>query len=200
MLDRAFVKTFRSFSTLFLVVAVVTLPLHLIYSFTFRNVIATTEIHDQIRRFPNYRQVRSVGPRELRDATLASWVLTAVEIALVPLGVRAARRVIEVEDAGGVATVPDAWRTALRRGGGSSRFQRASVSGAAIGVLVAVALGWLLGSVGAVVRDPLGPDFVWLGHGVVGAVARAAAAPFALTALALARAAKADPLPAPKLY
>ena len=199
MLDRAFRAAFRSFSTLFLVVAVVTIPLHLIYSFTFRNVIATTEIHGEIERFPNYRQVRSVGPRELRDAAVGSWILAGLELALVPLGVRAVRRVIEVEDAGGVATVPDAWRTALSRRGSSARSSTQNLPAAAIGVVVALVLGFLVGRIGAVLTQPLTPDFSWLGHGAVGAIARAAAAPFALAALT-GPAAKGHPPGAPKVY
>ena len=198
MLDRAFAAAFRSFSTLFLVVAVVTIPLHLVYSFTFRNVIATTEIHGEIERFPNYRQVRSVGPRELRDAAIGSWILTGLELALVPLGVRAVRRVIEVADAGGVATVPDAWRTALSQRASPAPSSTQDLPAAAIGVVVALVVGFLLGRIGAVLVEPLTPDFSWVGHGAAGAIARAAAAPFALTAIAAL--AKGHPPPAPKVY
>lgn len=113
MLDRAFRDAFRSFSTLFVVVAIVTVPLHLAYAFTFRNVIATGEIHAQIREFPNYRQVRSVGPEQLTHSSIAFWVLTGLELALMPVAVKATRRVLEIEEHGGVATAPDAWRQAV---------------------------------------------------------------------------------------
>lgn len=188
------------FSTLFLVVAVVTVPLHVLYGFAYRNVIATREIHDQISELPNYRQVRSVGPRQLTHAERVYWALAALELALIPLGVRAARRAIEVEESGGVATIRDSWRAALTKDDRARVFAPHTLPSIAIGALTAVALGGLLEVTGSIAIEFVDVDFAWIGLGLVQALARAAAAPFILATVALARVAKATPLSTPKLY
>ncbi len=200
MLDRAFRDTFRNLSTLFLVVAVITVPLHLVYSFAFRNVIATRDIHAQIREFPNYRQVRSVGPQQLTHASIAFWVLTGMELALVPLAVKATRRVLEVEEQGGVATTPDAWRHALRKREGGRTFAPRAIPAAAIAVIAAFVLGTLLEVTLLTAAELVGARDNWTVVGTVSGVARAATVPFVLTTIARARIAKADPLATPKLY
>ncbi|MDQ3940094.1 MAG: hypothetical protein M3238_01955 [Actinomycetota bacterium] len=200
MLDRAFRNTFRSYSTLFLLVLVVTLPLHLIYSYAFRNVIATQEIHPQIRQFPNYRQVRSVGPKQLTHATVAFWGLTALELVLLPAFVKATRRVIEIEQDGGVSSVRDGWDAAFRRSEESFQFRRHALPAVVIGGIVAFVLGWLVEQVGLTLAGFGSVDYAWVLVGSVQALARAAAAPFALTAIVMARNAKARPLGTPKLY
>lgn len=199
MLDRAFHDAFRSFSTLFLVVAIVTLPLHLLYAFAFRNVIATQDIHPQIREFPNYRQVRSVGPKQLTRASIAFWALTGLELALLPLAVKATRRVLEVEEEGGVATSPDAWRHALRRGNNRT-FVAAAMPGVAIAVIAAFVLGTLFEATLLTAAELASAQNSWATAGTVQGVARAVAVPFVLTTIARARIAKEPPLVTPKLY
>jgi hypothetical protein len=199
MLDRAFRKTFRSFSTLFLVVAVVAIPLHLVYGFVFQDVIATRDIHEQISEFPNYRQARNVGPKDLTTARFAYWALSALELALVPLAVRATKRVIDVEDRGGVATAPDAWHHALDRGD-RGRFDPATLPALGVAVIVAFVLGFLIERTGMMLVDALSDDVAWAAAAVVQGVARAVAAPFALSAFVSGRIAKEVPLATPKLY
>ena len=111
--DAALRSTFRSFFTLFLLVAVWTVPLHIAYSYAFRDVISIAELHPDLETFPEGRRVRNVSIGDLRSARLAYLLLTAFELALLPLLFRAARSVV----AEGVEqpTVPRAYREAVRR-------------------------------------------------------------------------------------
>ncbi|MGH2809045.1 MAG: hypothetical protein ACRDKT_17415 [Actinomycetota bacterium] len=201
MLDRAFRNAFRSFSTLFFVVAIVTLPLHLVYGLVFQDVIATRDIHEQISEFPKYRQVRNVGPTDVTTARYSYWAVSVLELALVPLAVRATRRVIDVERTGGVATAPAAWRNAIRRGNDDRSFHSRSLPPVAVAAIAAFVLGFLLERIGLLVVDLIPDDVAWVGLGVVQGVARAVAAPFALSAFVSGTiAAKEAPLVTPKLY
>lgn len=198
MTERAFARTFRNFSTIFVVVALVVLPVHLIYAFTFRNVIATSGFHDAIDAMPNYQQVRSVGPPQLDHARLVFWIVTATEIALVPFAVRATRRVFVVDDEGGVPTAPDAWGRALHKQGARSSEPGWGVP-VAVGVGAAAVAGLLIAGIGSALTGFLSEDWRWTGVGLTQALARAGAAPLALGPLALIRAKEGAPS-APKLY
>ena len=198
MIERAFARTFRNFSTIFMLVAIVVLPIHLIYAFTFRNVIATSDFHEAIEEMPNYRQVRSVGPPQLDDARLVFWLVTAAELALVPLAVRATRRVFIVDDEGNVPTAPDAWGRALQRQEGRS-FRPGWVVPALAGVAAAGLAGILMALIGSSLTGFFSEDWRWTGVGLTQALARATAAPLALGPLALIRAKEEVPS-APKLY
>lgn len=198
MIERAFARTFRNFSTIFMLVTVVVLPIHLIYAFTFRNVIATGDFHEAIQEMPNYRQVRSVGPPQLDDARLVFWILTAVELALIPVAVRATRRVFIADDEGKVPTAPDAWGRALQKQEGR-KFRPGWVVPAAVGVSAAALAGILVALIGSSITGFLSEDWRWTGVGLTQALARATAAPLALGPLALIRAKEGTPS-APKLY
>lgn len=198
MIERAFARTFRNFSTIFMLVAMVVLPIHLIYAYTFRNVIATSDFHRAIEEMPNYQQVRSVGPPQLDDARLVFWIVAAAELALVPLAVRATRRVFIVDDEGKVPTAPDAWGRALQRQDGR-RFRPGWVVPAVVGVAAAGAAGVLVALIGSSLTGFLSEDWRWTGVGLTQALARATAAPLALGPLALIRAKEGAPS-APKLY
>lgn len=198
MIERALARTFRNFSTILVIVAVVVIPIHLVYAFTFRNVIATSDFHAAIEAMPDYRQVRSVGPPQLDHARLVFWIITAAELALVPLAVRATRRAFIVDDAGGVPTATDAWSRALQRQEGR-KFRPGWVVPALVGVGAAAATGLLLAGIGSSLTGFLSEDWRWTGVGLTQALARAGAAPLALGPLALIRA-KEGPPSAPKLY
>ena len=198
MIERAFARTFRNFSTIFMLVVVVVLPIHLVYAFTFRNVIATSDFHEAIEAMPDYRQVRSVGPPQLDDARLVFWIITAAEVALVPLAVRATRRVFIDDGAGQVPTATNAWGGALKRQEGRT-FGPGWVVPALVGVGAAAVAGLLLAGIGSNVTGFLSEDWRWVGVGLTQALARAGAAPLALGPFALIRA-KAAPPSAPKVY
>jgi hypothetical protein len=178
MLDAGFRVTFRHFWTLFFVAAALTVPLHLIYVFTFHRVIAVRELAPQIERFPATRQVHLVGPSQIRRARLALWLLDAVEIALLPLAVRAARAVIEMDEKGEVPTAAKAWRDAFRRQHGT----RLPEFGGAllVALLAALAVGGLLDAIGRLIAEPFGANWSFAILGLTQGAARAAGAAFVL--------------------
>ena len=196
MIERAFARTFRNYSTLFLLVAVVVFPLHLVYGFVFRNVIATSDFHEAIQAGPRYRQVRSVGPPQIDHARLVFWVVAAAEAALLPFAIKAATRVFDEDDRGEIPTVPDAWSHALDR---ASPRPSSDLPTLVAGTIAALAVGVLVHAIGARLTELVSEDWRWTTVGVSRAVTLAAAAPFFLGAFAPTRAKEAPPS-APKLY
>jgi hypothetical protein len=203
LLNRAFRYAFRNFSTLFLLVAMITVPLQMGYAIAFRSVIAVNDLQPYIERFPPHREVRGVGREQLAQARLTYWSLTALEIAMLPLLVGAARRVIEVDSQGRLPGVADAWRHAFRRTG-SKPWPPSKEAGVAFVVagLVTVAVAVLCRLIGSLLIEALGTSVAFAGVGVVEGVSRAVAAPFFLTPWAVARreAAKGGHTAAPSLY
>ena len=195
MLERAFSAAFRNFSTLFLMVALFTVPLHVGYTFVFRDVIEVAELHSSIEEFPDYRQVKSVGPDQLRTARLAYLGLSALELALLlPLLARATGRVLEVADRGGVPTIPGALRSVVGRGRGTAMGLMGILPSVAVAALLALAIGWLFERAGLQLVEAVPDDAAWTLVGVIQGTARALAAPFLLVAIApIATAAKEVP-------
>ena len=186
MLERAFSAAFRNFSTLFLMVALFTVPLHVGYSFAFRDVIEVAELHSSIEEFPSYRQVRGVGPDQIRTARLAYLGLTVLELALLlPLLAHATGRVLEVDARAGVPTIPDALRSAFRRGLGVIPAFLRGLPAAAVAALVALVIGWLVERTALLVVEAIPDEIAWTLVGLIQGTARALAAPFLLTALTL---------------
>jgi hypothetical protein len=185
MLESALQATFRNFSTLFLIVAVVVFPLHLAYGLIFRDEIAVRELHPEISELPSDRRVRGVGPAEIDRARLAGYALWLAEIALIPLFVKAARRAIDATERGDVATVADAWRGAFVRKPGQwlSGGPAAVAGGAGMAVLVLL----MIEVSGLLLTDMLPDGFRFAGVVVVDTLARSAALPFVLTPLAVGR-------------
>ncbi len=183
MIERAFARTLRNFSTLFFLVAVIAFPIHVAYSFAFRDVIAASDYHGSIESAP----VGNVGPQDLDTARIAFWIVTAVELVLFALAVRAARRVFVVDESGSIPTAVDGWRDALSPG--SSR-PNEHATGAAVlaGVGVALAIGVLVWGITGTLAELTSEDSRWVATGLAHALTRSAAAPFALGGLALFRA------------
>lgn len=192
MLDRALKATLRNFWTLFFVVAVVVFPLQLIHAYVFRNVIATRAFHDVIETYPRYRQVHSVGRDQIADASSTGWIILAAELALLPLAVRGARRVLQVDGSGGVPTAPDAWRSAVARNDGYT-WARHWLGPSLVVVVLASAVGLLLDRIGLIVSDLVGDAWAWTAVGFGRAVAVSAGAALVLGPLGIARSAKAGP-------
>jgi hypothetical protein len=189
MLERAFTAAFRNFSTLFLMVALFTVPLHVGYSFLFRDVIEVREIHSSIEGFPSYRQVKNVGPDELRTARLTYLGLSVLELALlVPLLARATARVLEVDAAGGVPTIPRAFRASLRRGSSASRGLFGALPSILIAAVLAFAIGWLFERAALLLVETVPDERAWPLVGGIQGCSRALAAPFVLAAIAIDRA------------
>jgi hypothetical protein len=190
MIDRAARLTFRNFWTLFFVVAAITVPLQVAYATAWHNVIAVRELHGDIEEFPPLRQVHGVGQEQLQHSRTTYWVIVGVELALIPLLVRAAGRVLERDAAGEVASAADAWRAALGRRRSRSVIRALGRPGPLLtGAMIALAVGALVQVAGRLAIEPLGDERAFAGVGLVDGVARAAGAPFALVVAALCAAA-----------
>jgi hypothetical protein len=185
MLESALQMTFRNFSTLFLIVAVVVFPLHLAYGITFRAEIAVRELQPEIEELPSGLRVRDVGAAEIDRARMAGYAVWLIEIALIPLMVKAARRALDATERGGVPTVGDAWRGAFRRE--PRRWLPGAPAAVAAGAGVAVVVLLMLEVSGLLLTDmlPDGPRFA--GMVVVDTLARSSALPFLLVSLATGR-------------
>jgi hypothetical protein len=189
MLESALQATFRNFSTLFLIVAVVVFPLHLAYGITFRDEIAVRELHPEIAELPSDRRVRGVGPAEIDRARMAGYAVWLVEIALIPLFVKAARRALDATERGDVATVADAWRGAFGRA--PRQWLPGGPAAVAVGAGIAVLVLLMVEVSGLLLTDMLPDGSRFAGVVVVDTLARSAALPFVLAPLAVGRAPKA---------
>jgi hypothetical protein len=175
--DESLRATFRHFYTLFLIVGVLTVPAHIGHAYVFRDVVAVADLHRDIEGFPEGRQVQSVGVSQLKAARTSALVLSLVELALVPLMLRAARRAVSADRE--VTTVAGAYRGVLRSAArkGSLRDALPWLAGAA---LLGIATGLLLRAAGLLLIEPL-PDaraFPWAG--LVEGTARAVGGAFFL--------------------
>lgn len=186
-LDRALRLTVRNFSTLFLVVFIVIIPLHLVYAFFFHDVYWVRELHPAIAQFPENRLVRGVGADDLTRARLWFWILVAVEFALAPAFLRAVKQVLALDEEGGVPDAIGAWRRirepATPRGATGTGLPTAVAS-----VLIGVLIGTLIWATFASFVDLLPHNATAFGVAVADATSRAAGAAFGLTGLALASA------------
>lgn len=181
-LERTVNATFRDFSTFFLVVLALILPVHLVYAWMFQDVLAVRELHGAIAEFPASRQVRGVGQADVTNARLWFWIVIAIEIALLPLIVKACRAVLDQARRGEVTSV----RTALaairsRRGSDGGRpSSEAWIPALGIALVIAVAAESTLRQVADFVPD----DGAFLALALASSVARACGIPFVAVALA----------------
>jgi hypothetical protein len=187
MLEIGLRNTFRHFWTFFFLAAGITVPLQLIYVFVFHNVIAIRELAPQIALFPTARQVHFVGPPQLQQARIALWIVDAVEVALLPFGIRTARAVLQMDQTGEVPTALKAWRDSVRQGTGN--LVPAINSALLMALLVAVIVGVLLDAIARLIAEPIGTNWSFVVLGLGQGCARAAGAAFLLgTAAASAHA------------
>ncbi|MFN2490758.1 MAG: hypothetical protein ABR529_13700 [Actinomycetota bacterium] len=179
MLDGALRATFRNFSTLFLLVALVTVPLHVAHAYFFRQVIAVDELHGAIERFPEGRQVRRVGVEELRDARLGLLGLSLLEVALLPVALSAAQHALATP-ADEVPTVWGAW-LGVRRGAPAGLLPpAAAVPSALVGAGLALLVGVMARAVGLLLVESLSDPVAFAGVGLVEGTSRALAGAFLL--------------------
>lgn len=199
MVDRAFGATLRNFGTLFLMVAVLTVPLHLAYSIMFRNVIETRELHPVIETFPDSRQVRSVGRTQLTQARVGLGVLTLIELAAIPFLARGARKVLRDADAGELPSVAEALRSV--REGPKVGFDTRGLGPVLVSAVVALAIGLLFERAGLLLIEFVPDERSYPFFGLMQGVSRALGAPFLLVMLVHAgRARTARPEVTPSLY
>src|SRR5918992_399319 len=178
-LDRALRATVRNFSTLFLLVAIFTVPLQMGHAYTWRRVIAVSELHPAIERFPKTRKVRRVGPRALGRARTTYLVLNLLEVALVPLLAGAAARIMVADRRREVPTLMGAWMPG-RTSDGSISWRRLSVGSLVVALALAVVVAWLARAIGLLLVEPLPSSSAFVGVGLVEGLCRALGAPFLL--------------------
>ncbi|MDQ3216818.1 MAG: hypothetical protein M3Q18_02965 [Actinomycetota bacterium] len=182
--DRALRAAFSNFSTLFLLAATITLPLHLTHGYLFREVYEVRDLHPVIEQFPKGRRIARVSPRRLQRSRSAATIVLVAELALLPLLAGAALRVVRTHQEGGVPTALRSWRGVrdlLRLGAAGSK-----PGVVVVGAAVALAVGWLARTTGLILAEPVPNSWAWLAISGVEALARAAAAPFLVAAIAVA--------------
>lgn len=187
LLDRSLRTTFRNFSTLFLLVALVTVTAHLVYWIIFRDVLEVTELHPYIRELKPGRQVNDVSAADLRVSESARWIVLGVELLLLPLLVAGARRIMTRDQQGEVPTVPDAL-THLRdrRARLNFRWGGREIGTGLAGLALAVATWYLAERTGLGAAEPLPDRFNFLTLELARGVALALGAPFFLGAVVTA--------------
>ena len=115
VLDRVFRTAWRSFSTLYGIVALVTIPLNLAYAAVFRRVIALAPTFAAIGGVPEHGALEGIGADEVGAARLWFAVLVVAEAALLPVMARAAACAIEAEATGELPGILRSYARALSR-------------------------------------------------------------------------------------
>ncbi|MGH2750505.1 MAG: hypothetical protein ACRDK3_06485 [Actinomycetota bacterium] len=187
LLDRPLRTTLRNFSTFFLIVALVTIPVNVAWGFFFQDVIATQEVHAAIEALPSGDRVRGVDEEAIDRARYARFIALALQLALLPLMLRAARRAIERDQAGHIPTALGSWRFAATGARASSTSSR--LSGVALAMTGFAVVVWVLTSlIGRLLAAPVADSIAWLIVGLLQGAALALALPFVLVGLVEARA------------
>lgn len=185
-LERVLALTWRNFATLFLIVALVTVPLHVGRAFMYRKVIAARELEPEIEAFTEGREVRGIGPSDLEAARRSLVIVTIIELALIPLAVGAVRRTLWVDRWERPPGVLDAWihspQALLSRADvGPATGLPALVGGVAIGLIS----GFLIDRIGMILVEPVPLYLTFAPLGLAQGVSRAFGAIFFLVPLAL---------------
>ena len=182
-LDSTLRFVFRNFATLFLLVALFAVPLHVGRAFAYRRVVGMWELHPAIAELPPDQFVRGIGAGDLQTAQGALLAVILIELALIPLLAGAARRIAQREGDGRLSTVTDslshslaAWRRPA---------PNCTTGTLAAGVLLAGAVGTLVYGAGSLVAEPVPEVVAFVPIGLAQGLAAAVAAPFFLVPLAL---------------
>lgn len=184
--DQALRTTFKNFSTLFLVVALVTVTTHLVYGFILRDVLEIDELHRFVRGLQGGRTVNGVSSSDLERAEAWRWAVQAAQVLLLPLLVGAARRVIDEDEKGEVPTALDALRHPRSGEKLSFRFGGAEITTLALGAALAVTIWWLALKIGLLIAEPLPDPWNFISLPLAAGVAEALGIPFLLGALVTA--------------
>lgn len=161
MLERALSRTFSNLSTLILVAFVFALPIHLAQAYLFRDVLAVQELAPEISSLPEGRLVRGVDKGDFQAERIALLIAIGIDLLLLPLAYRAAKRVLDVEAAGDIPGVIDAWKhlgSTARPGLSSGPL----VITAALGIIAAV----LVVLIGDVLAGMASADLAWAVFGL----------------------------------
>lgn len=155
--DHALRNTFRNFSTLFLLAALVTISCHLVYGFIFRDVLEIEELHRFVRGLTAGRTVNEVGRRDLEIAGQWANVVPLIELLLLPLLIGATRRILARDSRGEVPTVVDALRHPRSGPRLSLRLTRPGAGAVLAGIALAAAAWFLTKQAALQIAEPL-PD------------------------------------------
>lgn len=176
--DRALRTALRNFSTFFLIVALVTVTLNLLWGVFFQDVLATRDIHADIQDLPAGEMVRGVDGAAIERARYGALIVLALEAALLPLMLRATRRAAEADEAGHVPSALGSWGAVLRRRNREPGDRRMSV---ALAMAIFGLVVWLLATlIGNLIAATASDGVAWLAVAGVRGVALALALPFAL--------------------
>lgn len=184
MFDSFLRTTLKNFSTFFLIVAMVALPLFLGHAFWFRDVVATESIHDAISGLPEGEKVRGVGPDDLDAARIALGAVWVALLAALPALVRATARALEADRAGEVPTAIGAWRGIARKPRRNQRPPAVALAGC---LGLAALVWWAALRIGLLLAEPLGASLAWMGVGLAWGLAAALGLPWVLVPLAAGR-------------
>ena len=186
-MDRTFRLLVRNYWSVFFVVAAVSVPLQVVHATIWRNVIAVSELHADIEKFPPLRQVRGVGVTELHQARVAQWVIWGILIVLLPLFLRATEWIVRADAHGGIPTAAGGWRAAMGQGKGLAALPALSRPGLVAVGAAAAGLVFVLISAGVnALIEPLPAGVTFAGAGLALGATSAAAAPFFLVPAAMA--------------
>jgi hypothetical protein len=204
MLERSLSYAFRDLFTYILIAAVITIPLHFLYAFAFKDVIAVTEVHAEIEAFTGERTTRGVGPGDLDTERLAWIGVAALELLLLPLAVRATRRALRADTEDELPTALGAWKGAASERGGFGAALSRNLGPLALAAVLALLTGFLAERAGMLLAELLSDSSTWIGVAAAQGIGRAIGAPLFLVPWAFAslehQRAKAKEPFAPKLY
>ena len=155
--DKALRNTFRNFSTLFLLAALVTISCHLIYGFIFRDVLEIEELHELVRRLTPGRTINGIRPKDLEVAELWANAVPLIELLSLPLLIGATRRVLARDSDGEVPTVVDALRHPRSGPRLGLRLNGSETVAVAAGTALGAAAWFLTRQAGLLIVEPL-PD------------------------------------------
>ena len=192
MLDHSFRLTFANFSTLFLLVLAIGLPLHLAHALATREVVAARSVADRVDDLD--APAGDITAEDVSSARTWYLLLNLIELALLVSLIPAARAIVEADEGGEVPTVSGGLRAIGRRSG----WRLGAASGAwrevAVAALVALAVGYLVEATLNQALDLWTGASSFVGVAAAQATARATGAPFFLVTAALAaRRAKVPP-------
>lgn len=177
MLDRAFRVTLRDFTTYFLIAAAIFVPLHVVYSFLWQDVIAVSALHDQISQLPGDDTVRGVGAGDIATFRLVGAFLLLAQALATPLIAAAALHVIRTRDVGELPSVRGALAAAPGLMPKIAQAIRAP-GPLVVALVVALAIGLTARVAGLMLLEPISDRMLWAGVALAEGGARSLAAPF----------------------
>lgn len=174
-------SAWRNYSTLFLLAATVTVPLHIALSFAARRVIEVYELHAEIATWGADRELAGIGAADLGWYRRGVFLVSVAEVLLLPWLIRAGRRVLDVDRLGGLPSIARALKPGHTEASG---LEHTSARYTLFPIVAGIIIWILAHRIGRILSDFLPADMRWAGWGLFDALAISTAAPLVLTALA----------------